>query len=59
MNTELFDKVVQCDSIGFQIAKEYFNWKNLTIVEQHYKSSQVVYLANLIDSKFKAEYTQK
>lgn len=48
-------KVVQGSSVGFQIARRFFNWNNLTMVEEQYKSSQVIYLAKLIDEAFEKE----
>lgn len=47
---EMIDKIASSDTLGFQVAKKYFRWLELDKVEEYYKSSDIIYLANLIDN---------
>ena len=50
---EMIDKIAKSGTFGFQIAKEFHEWNYLNFVDKRYKAPSVIYLANLIDNKFK------
>lgn len=50
---EMIYTIANSDTIGFKIAKEYFNWMKLDKVEEFYKAPSIIYLANLIDNTVK------
>lgn len=50
---DMVHMITNSDTIGFKIAKEYFNWMQLDKVEEFYKASSIIYLANLIDNTVK------
>lgn len=44
-----YQKVIQGTSIGYKIAKLYFNWNSLNVYEERTYSSNIVKLAEMID----------
>lgn len=53
MSKDMVYKIAESDTIGFQVAKKYFRWLQLDKVEEFYRASDIIYLANLIDAAHK------
>lgn len=58
MNNEYHQKVVASatnETIGYRVAKQYHNWHNLDIVQEHYRARDIVFLAEMIDAAITAK----
>lgn len=56
---EMIYTIAKSDTLGFQIAKEYHHWMELDKVQEVYKASDIIYLANMIDNVHKESKESK
>lgn len=52
---DVIKAVTEGGSIGFEIARKFFNWNNLSQSDIYFRASNVLYLARLIDEAFEKE----